>query len=70
MKTKIKPYHDEAADFHNWEMPKVGSDYVCLAVILYDFVLKNNEIYYLQVFLKQFKYTEKEKKWLGIVIMA
>ena len=51
-------------------MPKVDSDYVCLAVILYDFVVKNNEIYYLQVFLKQSKYTEKEKKWLDILIMA
>ena len=42
----------EAADLYEKEIPKVGSDYTCLAVILIDFVVKNNEIYYSQVFLK------------------
>ena len=43
-------------------MPQVCSNYICLAVILIDFVLKNGENYYLQVFLKECKCIEKEKK--------
>ena len=35
------------------EMPKVGSNYTCLAVILFDFVLKKDERYYRPVFLKE-----------------
>ena len=42
-------------------MPKVGSNYTCLAVILINFVLMKDENYYLQVFLKESKYIEKEK---------
>ena len=34
-------------------MPKAGSNYTFLGVILLDFVLKKNENYYLQVFLKE-----------------
>ena len=43
-------------------MPETGSNYTCLAVILIGFILKNNERYYPQVFLKECKYIEKEKK--------
>ena len=32
-KIKIKSYVDEAADFHNEETPKAGSNYNCLVVI-------------------------------------
>ena len=39
-KTKINSYG---------EMPKVGSHYICLAVMLIEFVLKKDENYYLQV---------------------
>ena len=60
MKTKIKSYGDEATGFHDKEMPKVGSDYTCLAVITRGSALKKNEKYYPQVFLKVCKYTEKE----------
>ena len=42
-------------------MPKAGSNYTCLAVILTNFVLMKDENYYLQVFLKESKYIEKEK---------
>ena len=38
--TKIKSYGDEATDFHDKEIPKLRSNYTCLAVILIDFVLK------------------------------
>ena len=40
----------------NNEIPKVYSNYTCLAVILINFVLKKDENYYLQVFLKECKY--------------
>ena len=36
--------------------------YICLAVIIIDYFLKKGENYYLQVFLKQCNYIEKEKK--------
>ena len=40
-------------------MPKVGSNYICLAVILIDSVLKKDETFYEQVFSKECKYIEK-----------
>ena len=39
-------------------MPKACSNCIFLKVLLIDFVLKN----YLQVFLKEYKYIEKEKQ--------
>ena len=36
----------------------------CLAVILIDFFLRKAENYYLQVFFKERKYIEKEKKMM------
>ena len=39
LKTKIKCYHDKSTDSHDKKMPKVGSNYTCLAVILINFVL-------------------------------
>ena len=62
LKTKIKSYGDKATDFHDKEMTKVGSIYIYLAVILTDFVLKKDEEYYQQVFSKECKHIEKEKK--------
>ena len=41
-------------------MPKVGSNHTCLAVVMIDSALKREENYYLQVFLKEGKYIEKE----------
>ena len=60
MKTKIKSYGEEATDFHDKEVPKVGSNCNCLAAISLDSALKKDENYYLQVFLTECKYTEKE----------
>ena len=40
IKTKILSYGNKAADFHDKEIPKAGSDYTCLAVINIDSVLK------------------------------
>ena len=62
LKTKIRSYGGEAADFHNKERPKAGFKYNCLEVILIDFVLKKDKNYYPQAFLNDCKYIEKEKK--------
>ena len=65
LKMKIRSHSDEDTDFHNEEIgskPKVGSNYTCLAVVLIGFILKKDGNYYLQIFLKECKYTEKEKK--------
>ena len=43
-------------------MPKVGSNYICWSIILTNSVLKKDESYYPQVFLKECKYIEKEEK--------
>ena len=60
LKSKIKTYTNEAADFGDEEVPDVGSNYTYLAIILIDFVLKKDENYYPQVFLKEFKYIRKK----------
>ena len=51
-----------ATYFHDKEIPKASSDYTCLAVITIDSALKRDDNYYPQVFLKEYKYIEKEKK--------
>ena len=63
MKTKIKTYGDEVADFYNKEIPKMDSNHICLAVISLDSSLKTDENYYPQVFLKECKYIEKKVIW-------
>ena len=62
LKIKVKSYIDESIYYHDREMPKVDSSYICLAVILISFVLKKHENYCLQVFVKECKNIEKEKK--------
>ena len=65
---KTKSYGDEATDFHDKEIPEVGSNDTNLAVILIYFVLKKDENYYPQVFLKECKYIEK--RLLNILLMT
>ena len=48
LKTKVKPYGNEATDFHSKEMPKADSNYTCSAVILIGFVFKKVENYTLK----------------------
>ena len=40
LKTKLKCYDDEVADFHDKEMPKAGFDYIFLAKITTHSALK------------------------------
>ena len=49
------------AGFYDKEIPKVVSNYTCLAVISLDSILKKDENYYPQVFLKECKYIEKKQ---------
>ena len=42
-------------------MPKIASNCTCLEVTLVDLVLKKDENYYLQVFLKECIYIENAK---------
>ena len=60
MKAKIKSHGDKVTDFYNKKIPKADSNHTCLAVISLDSVLnKREENYYPQMFLKEFKYIEK-----------
>ena len=57
--TKIKSHGDDVTDFYDKKIPKVDSNYTCLAVISLDSAIKKDNSYYLQVFLKECKYIEK-----------
>ena len=46
LKTKIKPYGDKATDFYDKKIPEVGSNHICLAVIILYSALRKDEIYY------------------------
>ena len=60
LKTKVNSHGDEVTDFYDKEIPKVGSNHTCLAVISLDSALTKDDSYYLQVFLKECKYIEKK----------
>ena len=59
MRNKIRSNGDEVTDVSVKEIPKIGSNHTCLAVSSLDSALKKDENYYVQVFLKEFKYIEK-----------
>ena len=60
MITKIKSHGDDVTDLYDKKIPKVDSNYTCLAVISLDSAIKKDDSYYLQVFLKECKYIEKK----------
>ena len=66
LKSKTKFYSNNSTDFHDKDLLKVGSNYICLAVILIDFVLKKDQTYYPQVILKECKYIDKEIRNIAI----
>ena len=60
---KIKSYNGKLnTNFHNNKIPKEGSKFICLSVILVDSVFRTGKNYYPQVFLEECKYVVKEKK--------
>ena len=69
LKAKIYPYNGKTnTNFYNNKIPKEGSQFICLLVILIDSVFRTGKNYYpqvLQVLLSLFhgiKYLVKEKK--------
>ena len=60
LETKIKSHGDEVTDFSDKKSPKVDSNHTCLAVLTLDSAFKKGDSYYLQVFLKECKYTEEK----------
>ena len=48
-------------NLHNNKMPKEGSQYIYLSVILINSVFRTGNNYYPQVFLEECKYVVKEK---------
>ena len=65
-KTKLKSYFNDATDFHDKEMYKVGSNHTCLAVISWNSSLEKDKSYYPQVFLKKCNIMKKKRKWFVI----
>ena len=63
LKIKIKSNCDEVTDFCDKKIPKVDSNYTCLAIISLDSALEKYDNYYPQVFLKACKYVEKKVIW-------
>ena len=49
-------------NFRNNKIPKEGSQFICLSVILIDSEFKTGKNYYPQVFLEECKQVIKEKK--------
>ena len=59
IKTKISLYN---ANFYGNKVPKENEHYTCLSTILLDSVINVDRKYFLQVFLKEYKYSTKKKK--------
>ena len=61
MKTKIKSHGSEVTDCYNKKIPKRDSNHTCVAVISLNSALKKDVSYYLQVFVKEQVYWEKNR---------
>ena len=69
IKTEIKSYEEKInANFQGDKVPKKGSRYICLSVILIDSVFRTGKNYYPQVFLEECKYVVKVKKLAKYII--
>ena len=67
LKAKIKSYNGKInTNFHDNKIPKEGSQFICLSVILIDSVFRTGKNYYPQVFLEECKHVIKEKSILSI----
>ena len=62
LKAKTKSYNGKInTNFQNNKIPREGSQFICLSVILIDSVFRTGKHYYPQVFLEECKYVVKEK---------
>ena len=60
LKAEIKSYNGKInTNFHNNEIPREGSQFICLSVILIDSVYRAGKNCHPQVFLKECKYVAK-----------
>ena len=57
-----------STNFDSDKVPKEGSEYICLSVILIDSVLRKGKYYYPQAFLEERRYIVKEKRSLNILL--
>ena len=63
LKAKIKSYTRKInTSPQNNIIPKEGSQFICLSVILINSVFRSGENYYPQVFLEEYKYVVEEEK--------
>ena len=63
LKAKIKSCNGKLnTNVHNNKIPKEGSQFICLSVILIDSIFRTGKNYYSQVLLEECKYIVKEKK--------
>ena len=70
LKVKRKSYNEKInTNFCNNKIPKEGSQFICLSVILIDSVFRSGKNYYPQVFSEECKYIFKEKKIAKYVIV-
>ena len=66
---KIKSYNGKInTNFHNNKIPREGSQFICLPVILIDSVFRTGKNCYPQLFLEECKFVAKEKKILKYII--
>ena len=56
----MKSHGDEVTVFYDKRIPVADSNHTCLVVISLDSALKEDDNFYLQVFLKGSKYIEKK----------
>ena len=63
LKDQVNSYNGKInINFHNNKIPKEGSQYICLSVILIDSGFRTSKSYYPLVFLKNVNMLLKEKK--------
>ena len=63
LKAKIKSYNGKIINnFNNNKIPKEGSQFICLSVLLIDSVFRTGKNYYPQMLIEECKYVVKEKK--------
>ena len=63
LKAKIKSYNEKLnKNFHDNKNSKKRSEFICLSVILMDYVFRTGKNYYCQMILKEYKYVVKEQK--------
>ena len=59
----MKSYNGKTnTNFHDNKIPKEGSQFICLSVILTDSIFRTGKNYYRQDYFEECKYVVKEKK--------